>query len=261
MELPPLETRNGKTPKCTICGKRDAEFEYCWGALNEQLNNLEFALCESCAQMVGSNVVKDIIHKRTGVMPRGNRHKFMDLLVDNYSSRYPDNIFNWNIDTIRKLVNDKAPENETLEYKREIPTNENGKKNIQRSGCAFLNTQGGFMIFGIEEVKEGKTIKELKMVGVKKEADLENRIYGFFTSLHPKPQRGPLVKLIPLDKDSCIPIVNFTESDEVIRTHDGRYYKRVQSRTEIISDKELKERIIDTYDLRKRRFHKYLKNP
>ena len=75
----------------------------------------------------------------------------------------PKNMSDWNLDTINKLIQFRDAESENLDFK-EIVTD------ISKEICAFANTTGGFLVFGIAPDKNStrKTISGYKKIGFKK---------------------------------------------------------------------------------------------
>lgn len=56
---------------------------------------------------------------------------------------------------LRRLIDEKVPESKQIEYKRELPEgNDKGTVNFLRAVTAFANTQGGYLLYGIE-AKDG----------------------------------------------------------------------------------------------------------
>lgn len=56
---------------------------------------------------------------------------------------------------LRQLCEDACPESETLDFKRQLPSKaEHDKTEISKDICALANSEGGFIIYGIEE-KDG----------------------------------------------------------------------------------------------------------
>ena len=85
------------------------------------------------------------------------KHNFIGI------NNIPKNISDWNLDTINKLIQLRDAESENLDFK-EIVTD------ITKEICAFANTTGGFLVFGIAPDKNSihKTILGYKKIGFKK---------------------------------------------------------------------------------------------
>jgi len=67
----------------------------------------------------------------------------------------------------------QSPERETYDFKKDFEgdwdfTTSKGKENIRKHFSAFANARGGWIIFGIEEVKDkvGRPV-DLKIAGIK----------------------------------------------------------------------------------------------
>jgi len=56
---------------------------------------------------------------------------------------------------IRALVADHVSEQRMIEYKRALPTNDDGKRKFARQVASFSNTDGGDILFGVEEATSG----------------------------------------------------------------------------------------------------------
>lgn len=75
----------------------------------------------------------------------------------------PKKLQNWNLNTINELIKFRDAESENLDFKQEI-------KDITKDICAFANTTGGFLVFGIGAIKNSsdKTVLGYKKIGFKK---------------------------------------------------------------------------------------------
>lgn len=60
-------------------------------------------------------------------------------------------------DDIRALVIESVRESRRLDFKRDIPTDEKGKADLASDVCSFANTDGGVILFGIEEGSDEST--------------------------------------------------------------------------------------------------------
>jgi hypothetical protein len=65
----------------------------------------------------------------------------------------PNNIDDWNYQLIENLVKDGFFETDKFDLKEDIPhkNDKNGRERLEKSVCAFANTEGGFLVFGIKD--------------------------------------------------------------------------------------------------------------
>ena len=67
----------------------------------------------------------------------------------------------WKIDTINKLINLRDIESEDFDFKgKEI-------KGLSTPLCVFSNTHGGFIVLGIDEIKNNQIITGFKKMDLK----------------------------------------------------------------------------------------------
>jgi hypothetical protein len=80
------------------------------------------------------------------------------LMLQKHISQYSDEELQaW----IQQLVDDKTPENVTIEYKSEEAFSEKSKLEIAKDISAFANTKGGIVIYGMPEESVGDETEEL----------------------------------------------------------------------------------------------------
>lgn len=74
------ELMSGNTAQnCENCKKEPATHEYVWGMK-------AFVTCKGCRDMMASNILKDVIKDRTGVLPNEERNQFLDKISEIYKS-------------------------------------------------------------------------------------------------------------------------------------------------------------------------------
>lgn len=57
-----------------------------------------------------------------------------------------------NADLLRKLCDDQCPESDTLDFKRDLPGGlDKDKQELLKDVCSLANTDGGDLVYGIEE--------------------------------------------------------------------------------------------------------------
>lgn len=65
----------------------------------------------------------------------------------------PNRIEDWTIDVIRALLSANQKENQTFDFKTSLPDKRNpaDKNDLRSDFCAFANSEGGFLILGVNE--------------------------------------------------------------------------------------------------------------
>jgi len=142
---------------------------------------------------------------------------------------FSKNIESLTLEDLNNLVELKTQESITLEYKREIDSSEKFKKEIIKDISAMANSQGGYIIIGINE-KDGFPEKEyygcFRMInGQKIEEWLEQIVNG-----NVEPKINFETKILPLNGEKCILIIHIPMSSRaphmVTYKSDNRYYRR-----------------------------------
>ncbi len=66
----------------------------------------------------------------------------------------PNSLDDWDFQLVEKLVKDGLFETDKFDFKERIPhkNDRSGKARLEKSACAFANTEGGFLVFGIKSV-------------------------------------------------------------------------------------------------------------
>ena len=68
----------------------------------------------------------------------------------------PQTLDAWNLEIIQKIVDHRIPELDFFDFKKQLPhaKDEDGKKRLRKEICAFANSSGGFLIFGVTDASE-----------------------------------------------------------------------------------------------------------
>lgn len=84
----------------------------------------------------------------------------------------PRNLNDWNFELIKKLVDQGWFETDVFDMKEDIPhrNDDAGKQRLEKTVCAFANTNGGFLLFGIKDDKSLPT--EKRIIGIESKRDL-----------------------------------------------------------------------------------------
>lgn len=146
-----------------------------------------------------------------------------------------------NQEDIESLIEKGEEESIILEFKSELGSN---SKETAKDISAMSNSEGGVLIYGLEEDENGKA-GEIKWI--ESSDNFEEKIESILsTTLNPPVP----FKIIPINKndDSTKQIyILFVPKSEnlhmVIKSGDNRYYKRLGKTVQRMEDSEIKERI------------------
>jgi len=142
---------------------------------------------------------------------------------------------------IQGLVDRKEEESIILEFKKELTNN---SKEIAKDISSMSNSEGGFIIYGINEDENGKA----SSIGwISSTDNLEERLENIIaTTIHPTPP----FRIFPISnqeddtKKICLILIPKSYNlHMVIKDRDNRYYKRVGRTIHKMEDSEIKNRI------------------
>lgn len=155
---------------------------------------------------------------------------------------YEKNIADITLDDIYSLVEDEIDENNFIEYKGELDKN-GEKKHIPRTVCGFANSEGGLLILGIYDDKEGFD----KIQGVKLKNDWERKKQSLITLLRDnvEPYFDVGIEKLNLKNGKVLIIIKTPKSwiapHRVKKGQEKDFYMRRNGRTEPMEFNELKE--------------------
>lgn len=143
------------------------------------------------------------------------------------------------LDNVKRLVRDKVEESINLEYKESLPSNERIAKEI----CAFANTVGGTIIFGVKE----KNRVPLEVSWVTNES-VEEKIQSILnTSVRPNIENVNVLPLEnPEDNWKCVIVVDVPKSLKGPHMTNNRYFKRAGSTSRPMEDDEVKKAMFES---------------
>jgi hypothetical protein len=167
-------------------------------------------------------------------------------------------------DDIQALVDSEEPESVTLEYKRQIDTSSEAKKELAKDVSAMANSQGGHLIIGLDEERHRPKMPDTfvgRMLGNHKVEEWLDQVLNSNiqqrTNVHIKPVP------VPGKPDECVVVVHVPSSSRVphmvTAQSDNRYY--VRHNCEVLPAEEYEVR--DMYQRGRRmreEVEKYLKN-
>lgn len=155
----------------------------------------------------------------------------------------PNDLNDWSLDLIIKLVEEGYFETERFDFKVDIPHKDDasGKERLEKSFCAFANTEGGFLIFGIRDSK--KLSLEDRIIGIDPGADLPRLIGDKINNVEPSIYfdfKNPPIR-IPNSKN-IIHIIKIPLSpNRPHRTSKGEFFYRTNKGNELMSYQQIKD--------------------
>ena len=130
------------------------------------------------------------------------------MLIKGWASKmeFPRILDEWDFNIIKELVEKNYSETELFDFKLDLQSVKKQEKIV----CAFANTNGGFLIFGIGDKKETDRI-----IGIDPKRDFQTHFYDSIRMIEPsvyfKFKQPPIQ--IP-DSDRIIPVYFIPRSNE-----------------------------------------------
>ena len=78
----------------------------------------------------------------------------------------PTDLSGWTIEVIESLLARKSFESDLFDYKRQLPRpkEKGGQLRLRKECCAFANTEGGFLVYGVDD--DRTLTPEQRLVGI-----------------------------------------------------------------------------------------------
>lgn len=156
---------------------------------------------------------------------------------------------NWTIDSIQELINTEAEETNTLEFKsadslHNALKGQEKRKEIMKDISAMANSNGGTIIYGIQECQTDKkgnagkaeSLSPVDCQIVSKEW-LEQIIHS---NIAPKIEGLQIIK-IPIENNTCLFVLEIPQSNTAHQAPDKKYYKRYNFLATPMDDWEIKD--------------------
>jgi hypothetical protein len=160
--------------------------------------------------------------------------------------KIPDNVEDWDIGLIAKLIHEGYDENEILEFKSEI--NEQTKK-IPITACAFANTHGGTMILGINNDRRSPLSFDQRLIGLEDSDDLKSKITNQLKNIKPDILISNIVfkeSNIKLLNGKVIIILQVLKSKNAPHQYENKFYKRISNGNTEMDIEEIRKSFIDS---------------
>jgi hypothetical protein len=159
----------------------------------------------------------------------------------------PNELDEWTYELIKKIVEDGVFETDKFDLKEELPHKNDikSKERLEKSVCAFANTEGGFLIFGI---KDDKSLSyENRIIGISPARDFPREFGDMIINIEPHIYysfKNPAIK-IPISKN-VIHVVKIPQSPERPHiTSKGEFYYRTNRGNMQMSYQQIKESFLN----------------
>ncbi len=124
----------------------------------------------------------------------------------------PRTLKDWSVSNIIELLRRGMFENETFDYKQSLPhsKDENGKRRMRRVCCAFANSQGGFIVFGISDDRSKSP--EDRLLGIEPNLDFPQQFGNYPRTCHPSIEWNFLNPALAVPSGNVLHIVEIPKS-------------------------------------------------
>lgn len=160
--------------------------------------------------------------------------------------KIPKSVNEWTLYNVEELVDASYFETDSFEFKSLItnPEDHKYKTKLCKTACAFANSNGGFIIFGVAD-RASKKLGRSRITGVAKTDDLSRLFGDQISSCEPtifyEPQNPPIPLLT--EKDRVNFIVNIPKSNQTPHGFKDKelfsFYRRTNKGNEPMSFAEL----------------------
>jgi Putative DNA-binding domain len=154
----------------------------------------------------------------------------------------PQSLSEWNYEKIKELTDKDYLEADTFEFKLKIKSRDPKLNDrVVETTCAFANTAGGFIIFGINDMGNRK---EERIVGLQKSDDLSKEFGDKIKSINPTPYYDFVNPLIQIPgKNTVLFVAQIPKSSDRphMKADTGRFYSRTNKGNEIMNYQQVKE--------------------
>jgi len=158
-----------------------------------------------------------------------------------------EDVEQWTYGKIVDLVTEGYDENDILEFKREI--NLDGDRLI-KTACAFANTNGGTIIFGIDNNRKKSLHLNDRILGVSDSDQLKRNIIDKIKNIQPNiPIKNIIFRKTNLKiphKKEIIVILKITSSKDKPHQYKNIFYKRLSDGNEPMNVTEVKQIILES---------------
>ena len=154
----------------------------------------------------------------------------------------PDDINKWDIGTITNILYSGNYESDILEFKEDVS---NHNERIARTCCAFANTKGGVLVFGVSDDRNKSTFE--RIIGLGKSQDNITLITNQLINIHPQISSENIIfanSPIILENGRELIMLKILPSKH-LHQFDDKFYKRFQGKNDLMPYDQIKETFIE----------------
>jgi len=158
-----------------------------------------------------------------------------------------ESLDNWKINDIEKITKEGLFETNRFDFKIDLPIKNDisGKERLEKTICAFANTEGGFLIFGIKDNK--KLASKERIVGINPKRDFPREVGDKTINIEPQIHynfRNPPIEIT--DSKNVIHIIEIPKSSfRPHMTSKREFYYRTNRGNQLMSYQQIKFIFLD----------------
>jgi hypothetical protein len=167
-------------------------------------------------------------------------------------SGLPERLDSWTIETVRDLAARGVYEGDLFDLKVMVPRDEPGKHRIRKACAAFANSKGGYLVFGVSDVKASPPAG--RVVGIDASIDFPAEFGNFPGKCEPAvlwESRRPAIAVDPTRVVHVVFIASSWKAPHAVKDGDGWVFpKRTSGGTEPMSYSEVQQMFLGYYEKR-----------
>jgi len=167
----------------------------------------------------------------------------------------PKTLDEWSIILIKKVLEKKIFESDTFDFKKELPygNDVSGKDRLKKTCCAFANSDGGFLIFGVADDKSLSV--EERLIGIDEEIDFPEQFGNYPKKCSPSVYwdfKNPPLKLSNGNNIHIVFIPKSWQAPHSVGSHEEGWHftKRTNKGNEGMSTEEIRNNFLGFYEKR-----------
>jgi predicted HTH transcriptional regulator len=164
----------------------------------------------------------------------------------------PATLDGWSLDVVRDLLAKGYQEGDRFDFKEMLPRDDVGRLRLSKTCCAFANSQGGYLVFGVVDAKGSV---EQRLVGVDPTIDFPGQFGDYPRRCVPSVEWAPKNPPVQLSNGRVLPIVHVPPSPSAphaVREQSGAWFfaKRTAQGNQPMTIEEVRAEFLGFYEKR-----------